>query len=365
MLRGVGMYLLPAAAVSMLTLAAFHVAKQQKPLTSLEPVQAPARTAFDETVAATGIAEAQTENIVIGSALDGVIEEVYVPSTQVGTRVEAGTLLFRVDDRHLRAQLAVAEARRASAAAQLAKLEQLPRPEELPPAEARVRSAKAATDQARDDYRRAEQLYRRNVVTEQEFIAKRLAQEAAQHNLSQAESELALLRAGAWEPDKAIARAALEQSKAEADQIRTEIERALVRAPVDGEVLQVNVRLGEHVSARNGGALVVLGNVRTLHVRADIDENDIPRFRKDAPAAAYLRGDAEHSYRLRFERVEPMVVAKKSLSGDNAERIDTRVLQVIYSVVDADAPFYVGQQLDVFIQGAPHATTVRAVAPLR
>src|SRR3569623_2754026 len=171
MLRGVGMYLLPAAAVSMLTLAAFHVAKQQKPLTSLEPVQAPAQTAFDETVAATGIAEAQSENIVVGSALAGVIEEVYVPSSQVGTRVDAGTPLFRVDDRHLRAQLAVAEARRASAAAQLKKLDQLPRPEELPPAEARVRSAKAAADQARDDYRRAEQLYRRNVVTEQESVS--------------------------------------------------------------------------------------------------------------------------------------------------------------------------------------------------
>lgn len=125
------------------------------------------------------------------------------------------------------------------------------------------------------------------------------------------------------------------------------------------------VRVGEHVSARGGAALVVLGNIRTLHVRAEIDENDIPRFRASSQAVAYMRGDAEQSHPLRFKRVEPMVVAKKALSGDNTERIDTRVLQVIYAVEEADVPFYVGQQLDVFIAGEPHAQNVRATAPLR
>jgi multidrug resistance efflux pump len=316
-------------------------------------------------VAATGVAEARTENIMIGSALDGIVEEVYVPSSRVGARVSAGDPLFRVDDRRLRAQLAVAESQIAAAKAQLAKLEQQPRPEELPPAEARVRSAKAAADQARDAFQRAERLHQRNAIAVQDFIAKQLACEAAAHDQAAAEAELALLKAGAWEPDKAIARAALVQAQAEAEQIRTEIERALVRATVDGEVLQVNVQVGERVSAASGAALVVLGDVRTLHIRAEIDENDIPRFRKDAPAVAYVRGDAERKYHLRFERVEPMVVAKKALSGENTERQDTRVLQAIYAVEDSDAPLYVGQQLDVFIEGAPHSPSAAAVAPLK
>ena len=365
MFRSLWMYLLPGAAAAMLSLAGFHVAKTRPRQERLSPVESPARAAFDDTVAATGIAEAQTENIVIGSALDGIVEEVHVPSSQVGVRVTAGTPLFRVDDRHLRAQLTVAEAKTTAAAAQLAKLEQQPRHEELPPAEARVRSAKAAADQAADDLARAERLHQGKVITAQEFVAKQLAHEAARHNLAQAESELALLRAGAWAPDKEIARATLAQARAETEQIRTEIERALVRAPVDGEVLQVNVRVGEHVSARGAGALVVLGDIRTLHVRAEIDESDIPRFRADAPAAAYMRGDAERRHALRFVRVEPLVVAKQSLSGDNTERTDTRVLQVIYTVEEPDAPFFVGQQLDVFIAGAPHDRNVRATAPLR
>jgi len=365
MLRSLWIYLLPGAALVMLSLAAFHVAKEQRPLQSLPPIQTPARSAFDDTVAATGIVEAQTENIVIGSALDGIVEEVQVTSAQVGSRVSAGAPLFRVDDRHLRAQLAVAEAKTAAAAAQLAKLEQQPRPEELPPVEARVFSAEAAVAQALDAFQRAERLRKTNAIAEQDFVARQLEYEAAQQRLAESESELALLRAGAWAPDKAIARATFEQSRAEADQIRTEIERALVRAPVDGEVLQVNVRVGEHVSARGARALVVLGDIATLHTRAEIDENDIPRFRADAPAVAYMRGDGRREIPLHFQRIEPLVVAKKALSGDNTERIDTRVLQVIYAVEETGAPLFVGQQLDVFIAGAPHVRSVRAIAPLR
>jgi hypothetical protein len=53
--------------------------------------------------------------------------------------------------------------------------------------------------------------------------------------------------------------------------------------------------------------------------------------------------------------VEPFVIPKKSLTGDTTERIDTRVLQVIYEVDTAGrAPLFVGQQVEVFIDAAAH-----------
>jgi hypothetical protein len=52
---------------------------------------------------------------------------------------------------------------------------------------------------------------------------------------------------------------------------------------------------------------------------------------------------------MRFVRFEPYVVPKKSLTGDSTERVDTRVLQVIYSFDRGSLPIYVGQQMDVFI----------------
>jgi multidrug resistance efflux pump len=128
-----------------------------------------------------------------------------------------------------------------------------------------------------------------------------------------------------------------------------------VRALVHGKVLQVNVRPGEYVGTPPNQPLIVLGDVDRYHVRVDIDEHDIPRFRLGAAAQAALRGDPRQKFPLEFVRVEPYVIPKKSLTGDNTERVDTRVLQVIYAL-PTGAPVYVGQQMDVFVQGASRET---------
>ena len=61
--------------------------------------------------------------------------------------------------------------------------------------------------------------------------------------------------------------------------------------------------------------------------------------------------EPSQTFGLRFVREEPYVIPKKSLTGDNTERVDTRVLQAIYAVEGAKRQLYVGQQVDVFIEG--------------
>jgi hypothetical protein len=58
----------------------------------------------------------------------------------------------------------------------------------------------------------------------------------------------------------------------------------------------------------------------------------------------------EQKIPLRFVRIEPFVVPKKSLTGDNTERVDTRVLQIIYRFDRPSFPVYAGQQVNVFIE---------------
>jgi HlyD family secretion protein len=343
------LWILPVTAGAMLLFASRHVYTQQQPLTRLSPPQMPSRTPFAHSLAATGIIEAASQNISIGSALSGLVLEVYVPVEQVGTRVSSGDPLFRVDDRHLRSQLALAEARAAAARAQLSKLENQPRPEELPPSLAKVQAAKAIVDRTRDDYERARSLVSHRAVSEQEAVTKRLLHEEAMQQWQRTKGEHELLLAGAWKPDLEIARAAVNQAEAEVTQISTEIERATVRAPIDGQVLQVNVRQGEHVSEQSQQTLMVLGRLHPLHVRTDVYEHDIAEYRPDAKAVLQFRGKHDQHYPLKFVRVEPFVVAKRALTGDNTERVDTRVLQVIYSLDEVDSATYVGQQVDVFI----------------
>src|SRR5262245_47301862 len=110
-------WVLPLLAVAMGGLGFYHVNRESQAAPAASPVEDPARSPFENSIAASGVVEARTENIAVGSALAGLVLEVYVPSDKVGTKVVSGQPLFRVDDRHLRAQLTVAESQLAMARA--------------------------------------------------------------------------------------------------------------------------------------------------------------------------------------------------------------------------------------------------------
>ena len=339
-------YLLPLVGALMLMFAVYHVVRAQQRPPKTDPIVEPARSPYQAAIAGTGIVEPDTEVISVGSHLPGVVEEVLV---KVGDRVEKGkTPLFRLDERSLRADLATREANLKAARAQLDRLKSMPRPEEVPPAEARLKEAEANLVDLTDQYDRMASL-NGNAVTDGELVKRKQAMEMARQQMRKAEADLKLLKAGAWWADITVAEAAVAQARGLADQTRTELDRLEVKASVDGEVLQVNVRPGEFVGTPPNQALVVLGGVRK-HVRVDIDENDLARFRPGVAARATRRGDAKTQIPLKFVRVEPYVIPKKSLAGGTTERVDTRVLQVIYAVDPKYSALFVGQQVDVFLE---------------
>jgi multidrug efflux pump subunit AcrA (membrane-fusion protein) len=343
-------FVLPLIALSLLGFAGWYVWRNRVIVQTPPPPIEPARSPFAATLAAAGVVEAQTENIAVGSATPGVVTEVLV---KVGDEVQPGTPLFRLDDRQLQGELAVKRAAAAQAKSELVRLEAEPRKEKIPVLVAQVNEAQAAVARETDALRRTEETFARKVTTEQELIARREALAAAQANFERSQADLALLKAGSWEYDRDVTRAAVSKSEAEVAKIETELDRLIVRSLVAGRVLQVNVRPGEFVGAPPGQPLVILGNIELLHVRVDIDEFDIPRFDRESKASAVPRGSLQERYPLEFVRVEPFVVPKKSLTGDNTERVDTRVLQVIYECDPADRPpLFVGQQMEVFIEAA-------------
>ncbi len=265
-----GKYLLPLIAVGMLAFAILHVVQaQQKPPKPPPPVE-PARTPFGRTVAGAGIVEARSQNIAVGAAMPGLVMQVWSPEelelpakagltpweALIGLRVKQGDPLFRVDDRQLRSMLAFHEANLVSAEAQLKKLEQMPREEERVVSKSKVEVARATLDLQRDLAERDAKLVGSGSVPEEEYRQRRLNQMIAQRQLLQAEADYALTKNGAWEPDKAIARAAIKLAKAQIQQDKTDIERTIVRAPMDGVVLQVNVRPGEFVAPISNQAAI-------------------------------------------------------------------------------------------------------------
>lgn len=350
MLRIFTNWTIPLVSLGLLVFGIMHVANNDTALPALEPPSTPPRVPWRDSLAASGIVEPRSENISIGSPLPGVVLEVFVAAEQTGTLVKRGQKLFRVDDRHLRAQLAVQQAQLKTPQAELLRLESLPRPEQVKPAEFAVAAATARLQAAQDAYQRATRLGIERAMAEAEVVEATQNKEFAEAELARAESELALILAGGWERDKAIVRAELQEIEARIAQIQTEIDRSLVCAPIDGIVLQVNVRPGEFVGTPPDEPLIVLGSTGSPCVRIDIDENDIPRFQPGLPARAVIRGSADRSLELEFVRVEPFVIPKRSLTGRNTERVDTRVLQVLYSIKGAGDDVFIGQQVDVFIE---------------
>jgi len=264
---------------------------------------------FPSTVAAVGLVEASTENISVGTPLGGDVAKVFV---MAGQAVKGGDPLFELDARHLRADLAVRQ--RAVAVAR-----------------ARATVAGARLEDLKRQLEFAEQVKDKRAISAEEVTRRRSAVDTATAELQEA-------------------MALREATESQANAALVEIERSTVRSPIDAEVLQVKLRVGEFAPAAvTLEPLILLGRSKPFHVRVDVDEHEGWRVRSGAAATGQMRGNTDLKTPLRFVRFEPFVVPKRSLTGDSTERVDTRVLQVIYRVERDDLPLFVGQQLDVFI----------------
>lgn len=259
------------------------------------PITPPAKPAA-AAIAASGLVEARRENTGVGVPVAGLVTRVHV---KVWDRVTAGDPLLQLDDRDLRAALLTQRAAVAVAEAQWAKTR--------PPAA------------------RAEILHASGAVPDDDLDTRR-------HEVAVAAAQLA------------AARAAVAQTEAL-------LERLTVRAPIAGTILQVNLRAGEFASLTAPVPPLVLGDIDEIQVRADVDEQLAPRVRPGQSAVGYVKGDTEHPIPMTFVRIEPFVVPKRSLTGAPTERVDTRVLQVIFRFANDPArPVYVGQQMDLYIR---------------
>jgi HlyD family secretion protein len=316
-------------------------------------------------IGAVGLVEPSSQEISIGTDISGTVSKVFaVP----GVKVSKGDPLFALDSRlaeavvaQRRRDLAAAEARLALARARVPGLEA-----EVQAALTAVEAARAEKDDATDVVRIASGLNSGDTISAREITRRRNLLRTAEARYAEASARLSLAQANLALYDEAkgganiaIELAAIEQARATLKLAQTDLELRTVNAPIDGEVLRVNINPGEFALA---GAvtqpLIVMGRTDPMHVRIDIDEADIARYRPGARAVASLRGDTVRKLRLSFVRAEPLVVPKRALSGLTTERVDTRVMQLIYAIVEDGLAILPGQQVDVLIEtdeGAPQA----------
>jgi HlyD family secretion protein len=302
-LAGLGLYLM------MHVLQLTHAS--QNPGIAPPAVPPPAKP-YAQSLAGTGLLEALSENVSIGVPVPGLVNEVMV---KVSDQVKEGDVLMKIDDRELKAQLITQKAN--------------------------VLVAKAAVDVKVANLDKVQDMLNRlNAVEDKRAIS--------MDDLKNRTNDVLVAKA-----DTESAKAQLLAAEAAVTASELLLERLIVKAPRAGSILQVNIRPGEFASTQPRLAPLILGDLEKLQVRCDIDEQNAVRVRPGMNAKAYVKGDRDNAIPLSFVRIEPFVIPKTSLTGSSTERVDTRVLQVIYSLqIPQDRALYVGQQVDVFIDAA-------------
>lgn len=234
----------------------------------------------------------------------GTVAEVAVED---GQHIKAGDLLFRMDYDRERQALAAAKSRLEAARSNWRDKTEGDRREEIAVIEARLRSAEADLELAKLNYKRADSLIKRRVVSESRRDQDRTAVETGEARVRQLKAELKVARL----PQRAaqVEAARQEMLAADADMRKAEVDLAdrTVRAPATGRVERVFLRAGEHAGA--GAAVVSLLPPGNLKIRFYVAEPLRPRIALGArvlvdcsgcaePVAAkvsYLASEVEHT----------------------------------------------------------------------
>ncbi len=328
----------------------------------LPPAFSPAASPYSNSIYAEGIVEsAQTsgENISVYPEVAGTVKEILVSE---GQRVKAGDPLLLIDDSIQRATAEQLQAQADASAAQLQELKAEPRKENLDVVDAQLASTSAVLKTAEDTLQKERSAWQidSRAVSRDALDSAVNAAAVAKANFLVAKKQDDLMKAGAWTFDiqnQERQHQALLKAYAAS---RALLEKYTLHAPQAGVVLSVNTIVGSYISSQGAhdeysqgmDPIIVLGSMpSSLHVRCYVDEILVSRL----PPADKIRAQmtvrgTEEKLPLEFVRVQPYVSPKIELSDQRQERVDVRVLPVIFRISKtANVPLYPGELVDVYI----------------
>lgn len=284
---------LPLLALISIVFAAISVFSKHHVIAK-EPLVAPPKAIYENNVAGIGIVEPRNEMIAVGTEISGVVRQVFVA---VGQKVKKDSPLFVLDQRDVNA--------------------------EIMQLEADLKSADIQNKDAMDKFKLVANIGDKRAISKDEYNSRKYAAELSKANINAIKTRL--------------------------NRAKTTKDRLVVKSPIDGTVLEINIRIGEFASNSQTHPLVRMGDISTLHVRVEFDEENLVHFSGNNQASGYIRGNTLKTYNLTFVRVEPYILPKQNLAV-SGQRVDTRVIRAIYALPQNVGNLLVGQQMDVYVK---------------
>jgi HlyD family secretion protein len=293
-----------------------------------------------------GRVEPRSGEIKIGAAVPGRIADVLVKAND---DVFAGELLVRLDDAEALARVAEADAQvalhkraRNDQSTPAASADRRKAEDAVADSERSVADAQSALDKVTADYREAG-------ASKADLDAARSSLLRVQSRLHDQQGSLAKLKSAPDTPLPTRLEGELNVAQADWTLAQAALEKTRIRAPVGGVVLQVDAKKGEMAAPAVEPAMLVMGDLSALRVRAEVDQQYLGKIQVGQHVevrAAAFRG---RRFDGKVSSIARIVGPSRINSGDPRKFNDVDVLEVAVDLTDP-GPLVVGEQVDVYFK---------------
>jgi multidrug efflux pump subunit AcrA (membrane-fusion protein) len=215
------------------------------------------------------------ESAIAHAERSGAVEEILI---QLRQHVTKGDELLRLDASDAQADRDSAEARIAQIRTQLEVIANGGSSTERARLESDLATTQANLDHARTDYQNAQRHQSEGIATGVEVAAKKQKVDELEVQLEGLRDQKAALVAPT---DRASAEARLREAQSALGLAETRISQSVVRAPIDGEVYQFDLKRGSYLNT--GDTVAMIGSLDRVNVKVYVDERDLRRVKRGMP----------------------------------------------------------------------------------
>ncbi len=247
-----------------------------------------------------------------------VIGKVAWIGVEKADKVKAGQILVRLEDDDYRANVLSARGNLEMLQAKLAEAEHGSRPEEIAKAKADLDQARADQENAKVSLDRTRSLVRDKISAQQTLDDAQARYDSAVAKVASFERAYELVKLGPRQEEIDALRAQVNQAKGTLEYAQVQLDNTVIRAPIDGTILERNVEQGEFVTTGfvgdkgAKGYVVSLANLRDLQVELDINQNDFAKLGPKQPGVVTTDAYPDRKYQGAITEISPEANRQKA-----------------------------------------------------
>jgi multidrug resistance efflux pump len=287
--------------------------------------------------------------------ISGLLDEVMVDE---GDSVKRGQEVARLRNDEYAARLDAARSEAQALKAQYDKLMAGARQEEKTETLSVVQRTKSVMENARVEMKRRKELLAQNLIAKEEVDRTETEYLVAEKEYEEARQRYLVMKNFSRKEDIATAWAEYEAAVQRSVDMQAQLEKTLLRSPVDGKVLRVHRQPGENVSIFFESPVLTVADISRYQIRAEINEKYAALL--EAGQEAYFTSEAFGSLRFpgRVQRVAYMTGPKTVTLDRPREKADTKIIEAIIAL-ESQEGLVTGLSGDVFILTTENSGQVR------